>query len=91
MPGVVNDRAMAVLEPRNALAACTAHGSFIARADAKGPISAACRGTLRLPAQLAPTQFVQPVVVDAEVMGDFVDDGDRDLVDDLVLVLADLE
>ncbi|MDT5210803.1 MAG: hypothetical protein QOF67_3218 [Mycobacterium sp.] len=82
MPGVVNDGAMTVLEPRNTLAAFTAHGSFIARADAKAPISAACRGTLRL-AQLAPTQFVQAVVVDAEVVGDFVDHRDRDLVDDL--------
>jgi hypothetical protein len=40
MPGVVNDGAVAVLEPRNTLGAFTAHGSFIARADAKVPISA---------------------------------------------------
>jgi len=30
MPGVVNDGAMAMLEPRNTLAALTAHGSLIA-------------------------------------------------------------
>jgi hypothetical protein len=48
MPGVLNDGAVAVLEPRKALAAFTAHGSFIARAGAKAPIWAACRGILRL-------------------------------------------
>ena len=37
MPGVVNDGAVAVLQPRQALAALNAHGPFIARADTKPP------------------------------------------------------
>ena len=55
-----------------------------------GPQAAACRGICVAPGS-APTQFVQPVVVDAEVMGDLVDHRDRDLLDDLSSSLADLE
>jgi hypothetical protein len=81
MPGVVNEGAMAVLQPRLALAAFIAHGPRIAgRADKAW-----------MPRPLPPAEFVEPVVVDAEVMCDLVDHGDRDLVDDLVLVLADLQ
>src|ERR1700680_3553717 len=39
----------------------------------------------------SPTQFVKPLVVDAEMMRDLVDHRDRDFVDDLILVFADLE
>src|SRR3954466_6942605 len=38
----------------------------------------------------SPAELVQAVVVDAEVVRDLVDDGDRDLLDDLVLGLADV-
>src|SRR4029453_9535936 len=37
-----------------------------------------------------PAQFVQPLVADPEVVGDLVDDGDRHLVDHVVLGLADV-
>ena len=39
----------------------------------------------------APTQLVQPVVVDTEVMGELVHDGDGDLVDHLLLGVTHLE
>ena len=38
-----------------------------------------------------PAQFFQPVVVDAEMVGDFVDHRDRDLLDDLVVGFADIQ
>ena len=38
----------------------------------------------------APAELVQALVVDAEVVRDLVDDGDRHLVDDVVLGLADV-
>jgi hypothetical protein len=92
MPGVVNNGAVAVFEPRQALAALRTHGGqFLARTDAKCTKFAACRGSFRLIAQLAPAEFVQPLVVDPEVVGDFVDHRDRNLVDHLVLVLAHVE
>src|SRR5215218_10317712 len=40
--------------------------------------------------RLSPAELVQPVVVDAEVVRDLVDDGDRHLLDHLVLGLADV-
>ena len=46
--------------------------------------SAACRAR----GGSSPAEFVQPVVVDAEVVRDLVDHRDRDLVDDLVLGVA---
>ena len=89
---VVNDGAMAVLEARPALAAVTAHGPFIAPAGADNPRMRSRVGLARAQRCVsAPAEFVQPVVVDAEVVGDLVDHGDRDLVDDLVLGLADVE
>src|SRR3954447_26939820 len=42
------------------------------------------------PRTSAPAQFVEAGVVDAEVVRDLVDDGDRDLLDHLVLGLADV-
>ena len=38
----------------------------------------------------APAELVEALLLDAEVVRDLVDDGDRDLVDDLVLGLADV-
>src|SRR3954452_1176056 len=39
---------------------------------------------------LAPAELVQPLLADPEVVRDLVDDGDRDLLDHLVLGLADV-
>src|SRR5688572_14758383 len=41
-------------------------------------------------ARSGPAEFVQAVVVDAEVVRDLVDDGDQHLLDDVVLRLADV-
>src|SRR3954471_9959841 len=46
-------------------------------------------GTFGAEGPSCPAEFVQAVVVDAEVVRDLVDDGDRDLVDHVVLGLAD--
>src|SRR5215218_8252884 len=52
----------------------------------KWPTAAACRGT-----ELPPPEFVQTVVVDAEVVRDLVDDRDGDLVDDLRFGVAEVQ
>jgi hypothetical protein len=76
---VVDERAMAVLKTGSAVSAPT-HGLFVApRGDNLGL------------ARLRPAEFMQAVVVDAEVVGDLMDDRDRDLVDDLVLGIADVQ
>jgi hypothetical protein len=77
---VMDDGAVAVVEPGSTPPAVAVHGPFIAP-SADDP---------RLP-RLRPAEFVQAVVVDAEVVGDLVDDGDGDLVDDLVLGFADIQ
>ena len=77
---MVNDGAVAVLH-LGPTPPALAHGPFIA------PLG----DDPRLPRWLAPAEFVQAVVVDAEVVGDLVDDRDRHLVDHLVVVLADVE
>jgi len=38
-----------------------------------------------------PAEFVKAVVVDTEMVSDFVDDGDRDLLDHVLLGVADLQ
>jgi hypothetical protein len=78
---VVNERAVAMRKTGSTLPAPTAaHGLFVApHAD-----------NLRL-ARLRPAEFVQTIVVDTEMVGDLVDDRDRDLVDDLILGLADVQ
>jgi hypothetical protein len=38
--------------------------------------------------EVLPAEFAEPVVIDAEVVGDLVDDGPADLVGDLLLGLA---
>ena len=98
---VVNDGAVTVLQPRPTVAAArlsaprvrtTGHEpQFLARADAKCPETAACRGHLRLLVGLSPAEFVQSVVVDAEVVGDLVDHRDRHLVDNFFLGVAALQ
>ena len=81
IPGVMNDGAMAMLEPRQTLAALRTHGPLIApRGDEAW-----------LPRGLSPAEFVQPLVIDPEVVCDLVDHRDRHLVDDFLLVLADIE
>jgi hypothetical protein len=90
--GVVNYGAVAMLEPRQTLAALRTHGPLIApRGDKawvpRGSSPAEC---LRASGS-SPAEFVQPLVVDAEVVCDLVDDRDRDLVDNLLFVLADVE
>ena len=80
-PGVVHEGAMTVQQTVLAVAAPRAHVPFIApRADESTSARVSC-----------PPKFVQPVVVDAEVVRDFVDHRHRDLLDDLVLGVADVE
>ena len=55
--------------------------------DRVRPAAALTCGTLLGPAQPQPS-VVQPGVVDAEVVGDLVHDGHRDLVEQVVAVLA---
>ena len=77
--GVVDHRAMAVLQPGPTIPALDAHGPFIALSGDKAWLP-----------RSRPAEFVQPIVVDAEVVRDFVDHRDRHLLDDLVLGLAEL-
>ena len=91
---VPDDGAVAVLQtgpaPSAVAVVCSSrkrliapHGLFIApRAD---------KPRLPRPLRLRPAEFVESVVVDSEVMGDLVNDGDRHLVDHLVLGLADVQ
>jgi len=82
---VVNDGAVTVLDPSHTGKASAAHVSqFLARVDA-------CAPTARRVGGLTPTEFVQTVVVDAEVVRDLVDHRDRHLVDDLRLGVAELQ
>ena len=96
---------MAVLQAGSTPPAVAAHGLFITpsadnprlpRPNCLGlvlaPVLAPLRSSLaRAFGRLRPAEFVQTVVVDAEVMGDLMDDGDRHLVDHLGLGLADVE
>lgn len=80
-PNVVHERAMTVQQTVLAVPAPQAHVPFIApRADESTSARVSC-----------PTEFVQPVVVDPEVVCDLVDHRHRDLLDDLVLGVADVE
>jgi hypothetical protein len=89
LQGVVDDGAVAVVEPGSTPPAVAVHGPFIAPSvDNPGLPRCAYRSAS---CSLSPAEFVQAVVVDAEVVGDLVDDGDGDLVDDLVLRLADIK
>ena len=86
LQGMIDHYAVAVVQARPAVAAPCIHAPFLAPGPDKSGVAA--------PTSLggsAPTQFVQPVVVDTEVMGDLVDDGDRDLIDDVVVGVAGLE
>src|SRR3954465_723895 len=76
-------------------------GSLPAVSDTQATLLVTCwSGPLQGPAasvravgrrgSLSPAEFVEPGVVDAEVVRDLVDDGDRDLLDHLVLALADV-
>ena len=83
---VLDDGAVAVVESVSTPPTILVHGPFIAL-PADNP---------RLPRWLiasgsSPAEFVQTLVVDAEVMGDLVDDRDRDFVDHLGLRLADVQ
>jgi hypothetical protein len=78
VPGVVDDSTVAVLQTGPTLPAADAHAPFIALVRDKPWVP---RGS-------SPTQFVQPVVVDPEMVGDFMDHRHRHLVDDLILGLA---
>lgn len=77
---VVDDSAVAVLEPRPTLPALDAHC----------PVVALCADNWRMP-RSGPAEFVQAIVVDAEMMGDLVDHGDRHLIDDVLVAVADVE
>ena len=83
---MANERAVAVLQTR--LAFATLHAAVLA------PIADRSAMPRRLIAGLGglgPAQFVQPVVVDAEVVGDLVHDGDLHFLDDLRVVVADVQ
>ena len=79
-------RAVAVIQACPAVATACAHTPFIAPAAAKiGLPRPQCTGFS------GPAQFFQPVVVDAEMVRDFMDYGDRHLFDDLVFGIADVQ
>ncbi len=82
---MVNDGAVAVLDSGRTVAALAAHGSSFSREPAQVP------QTRGVSPGLTPAEFVQPVVVDAEVMRDLVDDRDGDLVDDLSFGVAEIQ
>ena len=79
----MDDGAMAVVELGSTPPAVAVHGPFIAPSARQSVVAARGRSS--------PAEFVQAVVVDAEVVGDLVDDGDGHLVDDLLLGLADVQ
>lgn len=83
---MVDQSTVAVLQPQTAGAALIGHVPFIAFA---GDGFRLPRGHFAI--WSAPAEFVQPVVVDTEVVGDLVDHGDRDFVDDLFLAVADVQ
>ena len=76
---VVDDGAVAML-----------HVSPTPPALAHGPLIAPSRADPRLP-RLCPAQFVQALVVDAEMMADLVNDRDGHLVDHVILGVTDVE
>ncbi len=71
---MVNHGAVTVLQTGSALSAFKAHGPFLALRTDKSAVP-----------RSRPAKLVQAVVVDAEMVGDLVDHGHRDLVDHLVL------
>ena len=79
-PRVEDDGAMAVLQTVAAPLTVIAHAQFIT------PDAAESRA-----ARSGPAEFVQFVVIDAEVMRDFVDHRHRNLVDDFVVGMADVQ
>jgi hypothetical protein len=60
MPGVVNDAAMTVLEPRNTLAAFAAHGPLIAPGGDKAWLPRLVWGSLSEPSVFAQAAHPQP-------------------------------
>ena len=100
-----DDGAVAVVESISTPPTILGHGPFIAlpadnprlpRGSSRlgfvlTPVLAALRSSLAVASGLSPAEFVQPLVIDAEVMGDLVDDRDRDFVDHLGLGLAEVQ
>jgi hypothetical protein len=82
---VMDDGAVAVVESPSTPAAVLLHGPLIAPSR-DNPVLP--RG---MEAGSRPAEFVQTVVVDAEVVGDLVDHRDRDLFDHLLLRLTDVQ
>ena len=80
---VANDRAVAVFQA--GLAFPTFHAPFIA------PEADNFALPRRTVTGLGPAQFVQPIVVDTEVVGDLVHHGDLHFFDDLLVVIADVQ
>ena len=90
---VEDDGAVAVVEVVATLAARIRHGSFVAPLTDGPPSPRTAVGPYhawRL-FRSGPAEFVQPLVVDAEVMGDLVDDGHHHLLHDLGFGIADVE
>ena len=85
--GVVDERAVAVLQPCHGRHGT--HWSCPVHSTERATTFGLPRGRLTNPS--APAQFVQAVVVDAEVVRDLVDHRDGDLVDDLGLGVADVQ
>lgn len=77
---VMDDGAVAVVEFGSTPPTVVVHGPFIALSALNPQL-----------ARLCPAEFVQTFVVDAEVVGDLVDDRDRHLVDHLLLRGADVQ
>ena len=80
---MANQRAVTVVQPCQALAAARVHQAVIAPTADRSVMP-------RRADSSGPTQFVQTLVVDAEMVGDLVHHGDLDLLDNLLVVLAHL-
>ena len=84
-PRVVDERVVAVLQASTARPAIGTHGPFIAPADDKALLPRGRR------ACSSPAQLVQPLVINAEVVCDLVNYGNRDLIDDFFLGVTRLQ
>ena len=85
VPDMVDHGAVAMLQTGCALPALDGHSPLIAlRADKTWL-------PRLLPRDLAPTQFVQPLVIDPEMVRDLVDHRDRHLVDHVGLAVAEIQ
>ncbi len=83
---MMDERAVAVLQAQTAGAALIGHMPFLAPAGDEIGLPRGIVGTAS-----APAEFVQSIVVDAEVVRDLVDHCDGHFVDDLLLAVTEVQ